>query len=834
MHPCGPERCRVDSYDQRDGRSRAFPDRRQQPRLPGVLRAAGIDRHLAGEPTNAIFGFASMLVKILTEYGPKATIVVWDAGMSGREQEYEPYKAERKPRPDLLREQWPHLEPLVEAFGYENVRVEGYEADDVIASLAEQAKQAGIPVMIVTGDRDAYQLADERQRADHDHLAGDHRHPRVRPRGRGRALRHPTRARAGLHRAEGRHVRQHPGRPGHRRQDRRPAAAEVRVARGACSSTSTRSPARSGARTCARTPTWRGSRGSLATLHRDIDAGVDVTEIAGRAARPLPPARGVHAASSCATPCGGWRRRSGEQEAAPRAAGERRVEAEAARDHAGGPRGAGDAAALAVARDGEALALGRSTTAASRCCRARPRRSRSCWTRGASGRSSPTTGRRSAATPVTARPPAGSVPALANDTMVAAYLIDPARRRYPLDELIEQAGIEAVVEGADGGPRRGGGGRGARAVRRPARRDRPARACAGCWRRSSCRWSRCSTGWSCQGVKLDTYRLGETAARVTEEIDELEHQICELAGEEFTIGSPQQLSRILFEKLELSRKRRGKTGFSTDARVLRAIRDEHAIVEKIETLARAVEAEEHLPRRAAGADLRARRAACTPPSTRRPPPPAACRAPTRTCRTSRSARSSGARSAAASSPSEGARLISADYSQVELRILAHVAGEDVLKDDLRARRGRAHGDRRRGAEARARRDRARASARARRPSTSGSSTASARTGSPSSSQIPHEEAAEYIERYLGRFPAVQAFIDRTIAEATERGLRADAVRPPPRRSPSCARASTRPARWASGWRSTRSSRAPRRTSSRSRWCAATRRCARRVLRRGWC
>src|SRR6266511_3532367 len=99
-----------------------------------------------GEPTNAIFGFASMLVKILTEYGPKATVVVWDAGMSGREVQYEPYKAERKPRPDLLREQWPHLEPLVEAFGYCNVRVEGFEADDVT---------------VVTGDRDAYQLADD-------------------------------------------------------------------------------------------------------------------------------------------------------------------------------------------------------------------------------------------------------------------------------------------------------------------------------------------------------------------------------------------------------------------------------------------------------------------------------------------------------------------------------------------------------------------------------------------------------------------------------------------------------------------------------------------------
>src|SRR5439155_27043761 len=52
-------------------------------------------------------------------------------------------------------------EPLVEAFGYANVRVDGFEADDVIASLAEQAKAAGIPVMIVTGDRDAYQLPDD-------------------------------------------------------------------------------------------------------------------------------------------------------------------------------------------------------------------------------------------------------------------------------------------------------------------------------------------------------------------------------------------------------------------------------------------------------------------------------------------------------------------------------------------------------------------------------------------------------------------------------------------------------------------------------------------------
>ena len=111
-----------------------------------------------GRPTNAIYGLASMLVKVIDEHAPAGVVVAWDAGMSGREVTYDLYKAQRKPRPDLLREQWPHLMPLVEAFGYTNVKVEGYEADDVIASLARQAREEEIPVMVVTGDRDAYQM----------------------------------------------------------------------------------------------------------------------------------------------------------------------------------------------------------------------------------------------------------------------------------------------------------------------------------------------------------------------------------------------------------------------------------------------------------------------------------------------------------------------------------------------------------------------------------------------------------------------------------------------------------------------------------------------------
>src|SRR3954463_12938620 len=114
-----------------------------------------------GRPTNAIYGLASMLVKIISEHRPAGAVVAWDAGMSGREVVYDLYKAQRKPRPDLLREQWPHLMPLVEAFGYTNVKVDGYEADDVIASLVKQAREGGIEVMVVTGDRDAYQLVAE-------------------------------------------------------------------------------------------------------------------------------------------------------------------------------------------------------------------------------------------------------------------------------------------------------------------------------------------------------------------------------------------------------------------------------------------------------------------------------------------------------------------------------------------------------------------------------------------------------------------------------------------------------------------------------------------------
>ncbi|MGX6448395.1 5'-3' exonuclease, partial [Patulibacter sp. S7RM1-6] len=113
-----------------------------------------------GEPTNALFGFASMLVKLYQDLGPVPTAVAWDAGMSGRNEVYPEYKAQRARKPDLLRQQWPFLTDITSGFGYANVSLEGWEADDVIGTLATKARERKLRTVIVTGDRDQFQLID--------------------------------------------------------------------------------------------------------------------------------------------------------------------------------------------------------------------------------------------------------------------------------------------------------------------------------------------------------------------------------------------------------------------------------------------------------------------------------------------------------------------------------------------------------------------------------------------------------------------------------------------------------------------------------------------------
>src|SRR5213596_2230509 len=115
-----------------------------------------------GFPTNALLGFTNMLFKLLSDYRPKGVAVAWDTRPVHRAAQAEAvevvYKEGRRPMPDLLREQFPHLRPIVEAFGYRNLEFDGWEADDVIATLATIADEAGIRTCVVSTDRDAFQL----------------------------------------------------------------------------------------------------------------------------------------------------------------------------------------------------------------------------------------------------------------------------------------------------------------------------------------------------------------------------------------------------------------------------------------------------------------------------------------------------------------------------------------------------------------------------------------------------------------------------------------------------------------------------------------------------
>src|SRR5712691_420034 len=114
-----------------------------------------------GFPTNALLGFTNMLFKLLADYRPKGVAVAWDTRPVHRAELHEGYKEGRRPMPDLLREQFPHFRPIVEAFGYVNLEFEGWEADDVIATLATRADAAGVKTCVVSTDRDAFQLCSE-------------------------------------------------------------------------------------------------------------------------------------------------------------------------------------------------------------------------------------------------------------------------------------------------------------------------------------------------------------------------------------------------------------------------------------------------------------------------------------------------------------------------------------------------------------------------------------------------------------------------------------------------------------------------------------------------
>ncbi len=112
-----------------------------------------------GLPTNAIYGFASMLLKILREEQPEYIAIIFDPkGKTFRHEMYKEYKANRKETPDDLKPQIPYIINLVEVFNIVSMQQEGFEADDLIGTISKKAEKKGFDVTIVSGDKDMMQL----------------------------------------------------------------------------------------------------------------------------------------------------------------------------------------------------------------------------------------------------------------------------------------------------------------------------------------------------------------------------------------------------------------------------------------------------------------------------------------------------------------------------------------------------------------------------------------------------------------------------------------------------------------------------------------------------
>ena len=715
-----------------------------------------------GEPTNAIFGFASMLVKIATEYGLAPTIVAWDAGTSGRTELYPAYKAQRQSRPDLLKEQWPAMEPLVEAFGFRNVRVEGCEADDVIASLTARALAAQPPVdvTIVTGDRDAFQLIDE---------AG---HVAVMATSRGITDTKLYDRAAVLDRygiapelipdfygLKGDTSDNIPGVPGIGEK----TAGELISRFGTLEAVLDSIDEIKGAKRKENLVAHRADAllsKELATMQRDLDVGVEIdAELTRTADR-----------SQLRETLRRWELRDplrriepllgddgGPADAAPQALAAELTEGALA-DVESFAAQAGEVAVVVLQTappEGELFAEGPAWRFA-------VHRDGAVLAGSCDGPEELVAAL--GATPVVAHD-AKSLrlvpPALAFDTMLAAYLIDPARRGYPFAELCEERDLvadtgDAVADRAV-----------LLAALAAAQRERLSNlGLAGVLDELELPLVAILREMELTGVRLDVPRLEGITARVQGELRELELQIHELAGGEFLIGSPQQLGEVLFERLGLSRKRRGKTGFSTDARVLQSIRHEHPIVVLIErwrelsTLVKTyldvlpglVDERSRIHTTFLQAVAQTGRLSSTNPNMQNVPIRTELGREIRGCFTAE----------------EGMLLISSDYSQIELRVLANVAEEPALME-IFARGDDVH-------SATAARvfgvapDAIDAGMRSKAKMINyGIVYGLSDFGLADRLNIPREEAKEFIDAYLERFPKVAEFMAGAVEDARRDG-----------------------------------------------------------------
>jgi DNA polymerase I len=692
-----------------------------------------------GQPTNALLGFTNMLFKLLADYRPKGVAVAWDSRPVHRAAVAEAadvvYKEGRRPMPDLLREQFGFFRPIVEAFGYRNLEFEGWEADDVIATIATRADAEGIKTCVVSTDRDAFQLCS----------------PNVclmmTPRGVADVnVYTPERVEArygvtpeqvpdfiGLKGDSSDNI---PGVPGIGDKTAGQLIAQYGSVEDVIEHAEELSPARR--KNVLEFAEQARLSKELATMRRDLDIDCDPAQLV-----LAPPDRSQLKEIFRRFEFRALLNRVDELDAAVPSAplevtGIEVPWREGELDFRGlvGYAASGDRAAVAAGVD---VVIG-----------SRP---------AGDLRDAELVVHDAKASGVSAR----------DDTLLAAYLIDPGRASYELADLAAEYGVELVpvpqtedetaelVRAAET-PRR---------LRDPLLERLDERGLTELYRTIELPLSGVLAQMEATGVKIDTYRMGEITARLAERAEELESTAYELAGEEFVIGSPQQLGRILFEKLELTAGRKGKTGYSTDAKVLRSIREDHPLVRVVEEWRELTKLLNTylrpLPSLISEHDGRLhthfnQTVAATGRLSTSDPNLQAIPVRTELGREIRSAFVA----------EEGRRLLSADYSQIELRILAHVSGEPKLRaafergEDIHT----ATASEVLGVDPAALTSAQRSIA---KMINFGIVYGISAFGLSENLEIPREEAQRYIDAYLARFPHVQDFIARTIEQAARDG-----------------------------------------------------------------
>jgi DNA polymerase-1 len=720
-----------------------------------------------GFPTNAIYGLAQMLLKLVSEFEPAAIAVAWDAReKTFRHEEFDGYKAQRPPMPDPLSRQWPHLPGLMDAFGIPNLVKPGYEADDILGTLAEEAKRQGRGSLVVTGDRDALQIVDDdiwvvttgrgvtdvkvytpagvverfgvtpAQIPDFIGLKGDTSDniPGIPGVGEKTA--------AALVQQFGtvENLYEHLGEVGS--EKRRALLVEHEAA----------------ARLSKR----------LASMVLDVPLEEDIVGIVARTGYSLPgreveeffkrfeftslvrrvrdlvrpaaePAEPALAAAATVFP------------EVRLAADPRALQAVLERGEAGlGVVAAGeDDGWIAAVYDGGDAAV------------AAPLRNDDDWAR-LWGAAPHVVAHDAKALPGFAM--ATADPAF--DTDIAAYLLAPER---PEDDLFKLSRVdqETIAEG----PRHE-----AMAATRAVLTWRLAAAqrrrlvelgLEALYRDVELPLVRVLAAMETVGVAIDVHRLGEITARLRDRIDEVRDSIIALAGGDFTIGSPQQLAEVLFTRLGLQPVRKGKTGYSTDARVLKTLREQHAIVPLIEEwreLTKLVNTYlEPLP---AAIDPRSGRLHTTFNQT--------VAATGRLSSSNPNLQNIPIRTELGSQirdcfiAAEGMRLVVADYSQIELRLMAFLAQEPALIDAYR----RGEDVHRVTAAAvagipveqvtKTQRERAKAT-------NFGIMYGLSAFGLSEQVDMPLDEARAFIDAYFAKYPQVRVFREKIIADALQEG-----------------------------------------------------------------